>query len=148
VSQCSIARSLQRRDEPVGLGEHEVRGAPERDPQRGVEQIRRRHPVVHPAAGVVVAGRRDRLHEGGEEGDDVVVGRLLDLGAALGRRDRALLDRGEVLGGDDAQLDVGLAGEHLDLDPGRELRLVGPQRAHLGQGVTGDHSWDATAPRG
>ena len=76
----------QRGDQPVGLGQQHVGGVGELHGQRGVQQVRRRHAVVHVGRGRAGLGV---VRPRGEEGDDVVLRRLLDLRDPLGGRRRA-----------------------------------------------------------
>ena len=84
----------------------------------------------------------DELGEMGQEGDDVVLGHLLDLVDARDvERDvaRLLPDRLRRFLGDDADLGQRVAGVRLDLEPDPEARLGRPDRDHLGAGIAGDH---------
>ena len=81
----------------------------------------------------------DRLGDLGDEGDHVVVGRLLDLGDPLRIDRRLCLDRGERLGRDLAASALGAGDGELDAEHLLEARLVRPERAHLGQRVAADH---------
>ena len=80
VSRCASPWSRSAATSRSALASRTSRGLGELHGQRGVEQVGRRHAVVHvrrgrPRLGVV--GPR------GEEGDDVVLRRLLDLGDPL-----------------------------------------------------------------
>ena len=132
---------LAQRDE-VAL--EEQAGALDLQRQRGVEHVAARHPVVD-----VLAGVADVLGDVGEEGDDVVVGRRLDLVDA-GHVERGLgLDLADRVVGDLAELVPGLHGGDLDVEPGLHPGLVGPDRAHLGERVALDHRGSSVvvAPR-
>ena len=129
--------ALERRDERVRRLDQQVGGADERRRERGVDDIGRGQPVVDPRT----LRRADHLQDDVDEGRDVVVGDRLALGdrgdeGGVDDRRRARGRRG-VLGGHDAELGPRLDGEHLHLEPERETRLVGEQRRHLREGVTG-----------
>ena len=102
--------------------------------QAGVEHVRAGHAVVD-----VLARLADVLGHVGEEGDHVVVGRLLDLGHPRRLEGRLGLDLGDRLGRHLAELRPGAHGGHLDLQPAAHLGLFGPQAGHLGQRVAFDH---------
>ncbi len=102
--------------------------------QSGVQHVRAGHAVVD-----VLARLADVLGHVGEEGDDVVIGRLLDLGHA-GRVEVGLgLDLGDRLGRHLAERAPGAHGGDLDPQPGAHPGLVGPDGAHLRQCVALDH---------
>ena len=133
VRQAVVA---QRRHQSVGLGQEDVGGVGELHGQCGVEQVRRRHAVVH------VRGCRARLGvvgPRGEEGDDVVLRRLLDLRHPLRRRWRRIAHRLHDVGRHPPRGRVRL--EHQGLHPAPEgvLVLVAPDPAHLGERVALDH---------
>jgi hypothetical protein len=67
--------SFQRGQHPVDPLEQQIGGAHQLDVQRGVEHIRRGHPLMHEARGVIA----DDFGQMGQEGDDVVFGDGLDL---------------------------------------------------------------------
>ena len=104
--------------------------------ERGVDDVRRRQPVVHPAA-----FRAELLGDRVDERGEVVVGRQLDLGDALGRRHGAPArgSRAASRGGHRADLGPAVERGELDLEPARELALLRPDPAHLRAGVAGDH---------
>ena len=81
----------------------------------------------------------------GQKGDDVVVGRQLDLGHAGDVEGGPRFDLGDGLVGDLAEPVPGAHGGELDLQPGLELGLVGPDGAHLGQRVSIDHGEPSVA---
>jgi len=110
------------------------RGALDLQGEAGVEHVARGHAVVD-----VLTGAADILGDVGEEGDDVVVRRRLDLGDAGDVERRLGLDLGDRLVGYLAELVPGPDGGDLDVEPGLHLRLLGPDGAHLGQGVALDH---------
>ena len=86
------------------------------------------------------AGRRaDVLGDGGGEGDDVVLGDLLDFLDAGDVEAAALPDVARGVGGDDAGARHRVGGGHFDLQPGFVLALVAPDATHLGAGVASDH---------
>jgi hypothetical protein len=133
VLQAVVA---QGGDEPVGLGEEDVGGVGQLHRERGVEQVRGRHAVVH------VGGRRPGrrvVGPGGEEGDDVVLRRLLDLRDPLGRRRRRVTHRLDDVGRHPSGGRVRLEHQRLDAAPELVLVLVAPDPAHLGERVALDH---------
>ena len=75
VSQVRAGELDERAQQPVGGVEHEVGGVAHRPAQRGVDDVRRRQPVVDPRAG----RRADALLHDVDERGDVVVGRALAL---------------------------------------------------------------------
>ena len=92
VRRCSSARRTTAASARSMPGEQQLAGVPDLQRERGVDDVRRREPVVHPAP-----LRPELLGDGVDERGEVVVGRLLDLGDALGaRRRRAGADRGDV----------------------------------------------------
>ena len=122
---------LAQRDE-VAL--EQLAGALDLQRQRRVEHVAAGHAVVD-----VLAGVADVLGHVGEEGDDVVVGGLLDLVDA-GDVERGLgLDLVDRVAGDLAEPVPGLHGGDLHVEPGLHPGLVGPDRAHLRERVALDH---------
>ena len=75
----------------------------------------------------------------GEEGDDVVLRRLLDLRDPLRGRRRGVAHRLDDVGGHPPRGGVRLEHERLDPAPERVLVLVAPDPAHLGERVALDH---------
>ena len=110
--------------------------------QPGVEHVARGHPVVD-----VLARVADVLGHVRQEGDDVVVGRLFDLGDADHVERRLRLDLLDGFVGHVAELVPGLHGGDLDIEPGLHLGLFAPDGAHLGQGVALDHRFASTGRR-
>ena len=101
----------------------------------GVHDVGGREAVVQPPP----LGA-DALGHAGDEGDHVVLDLLLDLLDAGRRRSgpaRLIAARASL--GDDAALRQHLGGGDLDLEPGGEAVLVGPQARHLRARVAGDH---------
>ena len=97
VRRCSSARRTTAASARSMPASEQLAGVPDLQRERGVDDVRRRQPVVHPAP-----LRPELLGDGVDERGEVVVGRQLDLGDALGRRRRrAGADRGDV-GGRDA----------------------------------------------
>ena len=134
---ASLAQALH-------IGDDDVEGLGDLVAQRGIPEVGARHSVVHPAAWLGLALGNvsiDVVRHDGREGDDVVVGHLLDLvdliygEAGMGANPRGLV------GGDTALAQLGLcfAGEDLDFLPNVELVLERPDVAHLGQRVALDH---------
>ena len=137
VSFMLEGAALERREQRVDVGDEDVARAPELDGEAGVEHVGAGHALMHEAR-----VRPDEFGEVGEEGDDVVLGRLLDL---VDARDvefglAALLpDRLRRLFRDDADLGQRFAGVGLDLEPDAKARLGRPDGGHLGAGVARDH---------
>ena len=85
------------------------------------------------------AVRADLLVDRGQEGDDVVLDDLLDL-LDPGDREAGLgLDGLQGGRGDLPEPGPGLADGELDVEPPAVAVLVGPNAAHLGEGVAFDH---------
>ena len=84
--------------------------------------------------------RTDVLGDGRGEGDDVVMGDLLDRVDALDveRRLRAQLAR--RVGWHDAGLGHDVGRRQFHREPAFEAALLGPDRAHRGVGITRNHS--------
>ena len=78
-------------------------------------------------AALLADGLRDLRHEG----DDVVVGRLLDFGDAIDIDSGARLDRPDGLRGDHATAHFGAGDGDLDAQHPLEMRLLGPDGTHL-----------------
>ena len=84
--------------------------------------------------------RSQFLGDGVDEGREVVLGALLDLGDALGRRrNGALAHLGRGVGGDGADLGPSLERSQLDLEQAREPALLRPDALHVRAGIAGDH---------
>ena len=135
-----------RRLELRGRGQDAVERPRHLQRERGVDDVARREPVVHPRAG----GLPDAfLHDVDERGD-VVVGDLLALvhRVDVERRPRSRTGA-RVVVGHDAELGPRFDREHLDLEPRAEARLVGEQVGDLGERVAGDHgsAWAAMSRR-
>src|SRR6185369_4107680 len=103
----------------------------------------------------VARGEPALLLEEGEEGDDVVLRRALDLvdardvGGPELEAGEGLLELGEVGLGHLAERDHRLAGGELDVEPDAEAALGGPDAGHLRARVARDHvnlRLRATAP--
>ena len=76
-----------------------------------------------------------------EEGDDVVLGRALDLVDAGGVEDELLgADAGGGAGGDEARLLHRLTGGELDVEPDGKAAGGRPEISDVGGGVAGDHA--------
>ncbi len=119
--------SLEHLAERGEVALQQLTGALDLQRQAGVEHVGARHAVVD-----VLRGVADVLGDVGEEGDHVVVGRLLDLGHAGGVEAGPGLDLGQCVVGDLAQAVPGAHRGELDLEPGLQLGLLGPDGAHLG----------------
>ena len=88
----------ERREEPVAVGQEPLAGGPELEGERRVDDVAARQAEVE-----VAALGPDRLGDLADERDDVVVGRLLDLGDPVDVDPGAGLDRRERLGRDRAR---------------------------------------------
>ena len=125
----------ERGDEPVGVGQQERAGGAQLEREPGVDDVAAGQAEVE-----VAALRPDRLGDLGHERDDVVVGRPLDLGDPLDV-DRARASRSPRAPSAGTRPRRGLGAGDRELDPEHRLeaRLLGPDRAHLGQRVAPDH---------
>ncbi len=110
--------------------------------ERGVEHVRRREPVVHPAARLA-----HRLGDHVDERGHVVVGDLLALLDRVDGERGAVADHVGVARRHDALLGERVHHGQLDLQPGVELAPLGPHHAHLGAGVALDHALAEDASR-
>src|SRR5436305_10980133 len=94
--------------------------------ERGVDDVGRREPVVHPAA-----FRSELLGDGVDERREIVVGRLLDFAYALYRwRDGVRTDGGHIVSRHGADFGPAVEGRQLDVEPAGELPLLRPDPAH------------------
>ncbi len=91
--------------------------------------------------------RSDRLGDMADEGDDIVIGGLLDLGDPLGIDGCPLLHGRERLRRNGGTSRLGTSDGELDPEHLLESGPVGPDRAHLGEGVAADHRPDQCARR-
>ena len=82
--------------------------------------------------------RSDLLGDGGREGDDVVLGGLLDLFDARDVEAAALADVARRLGRNDAGGRHRFGGGGLDQQPGLVAALVAPDPPHLRVGVASE----------
>ena len=92
VSASLRARAIERRQQAVAVAQEEPAGVAELEREGRVDDVAARQPEME-----VAALRPDGLGDLADEGDDVVVGGLLDLGDPLGIDRRARLDRRERL---------------------------------------------------
>ena len=116
-----------REDECAGLAHLEQGG--------GVEHIRRRQPVMEPTA-----GRTETLGHRVDEGGEVVLRSLLELGHALGRgNDGAIPSLRGRLAGHGSKLGPRV-GSQLHFEQAREPALLRPDALHGRSGVAGDHA--------
>jgi hypothetical protein len=128
-----LERSIDSPQDDLARGAHLER-------ERRVDDVRRGEPVVEPAPGGPKLSR-DRVDEGGQ----VVMCLLLDLGHPGGRRNAGLgADLASGLSRDDSDLRPGCERGELDLEPALELALVRPDPGHLRSRVARDHSFDCT----
>ena len=81
VPRCSSARRTTAASARVEAAQDQRSGIAELQRERGVDDVGGGEAVVHPAA-----LRAELLGDGVDERGEVVIGRLLDLGDALGRR--------------------------------------------------------------
>ena len=142
VPACSRALRANSADQLVQLRQQQVRRGAALQRQRRIHHIARRQPEMQ-----VSAFLPNRLGDLVDEGDDVVVGGLLQLGDAGNVDAAALLDGRDRLRGHDALVSQGM--ERGDLDPQHvlEARLVGPDRGHLRLRVARDHAVAPTSGR-
>ena len=130
-------------DEPLGIGQQDRPGGAQLEGQPGVDDVAAGQPEMQ-----VATLRTDRLGDLRHEGDDVVVGRALDLDDPLDVDRAPRLERLQRLGRDLAAAGLGAGDRELDLEHRLEAGALGPQRAHLGQRVAPDHvPTPATATR-
>jgi hypothetical protein len=102
--------------------------------------VGRVHDVRGGAAQMDEAGRGTaRLLHGGQDGDDVVAGPLLDLENAVHVEIGRDPDMLHVGGGDDPEFAPGLAHGQFHFEPDPEAVFQGPQAAHFRAGVAFDH---------
>ena len=73
------------------------------------------------------------------EGDDIVVGRFLDLADARHGKRSLRLDLSNGIGGNRAHLGMNLTNRDLDIKPFLKLVFLRPDGAHLRQCVAFDH---------
>ena len=99
-----------------------------------VDDVRAGQPEVQEAA-----LRPDGLGDLADEGDDVMVGRALQLLDAGDVDPGSLLDDRDRVGRHLSATRLGARDRQLDPQHGPEARLVGPDGRHLGQGVARDH---------
>ena len=133
-SSARVRRTSARRTIPSddGGGFSELEGL------GGVDDVGGGEAVVEPAGGVGIC---DVLGDGGGEGDYVVSDFGFDL---LDARDGEAAAIADGVGGDlghDACGGEGLGSCDFDAEPAAVFVFVGPDAAHLGQRVAGDHVW-------
>ena len=143
VSRCSSARRCRMRPSLLVSSSSSAPGRPQLQRQPGVEHVGRREPVVD-----VLGALPHVLGHAAHEGDDVVLGGLLDLVHPVDVEGGLRLDLLDGLLGDLPQPGPGLADGQLDLQPGGHAGLVGPDGRHLGRGVAFDHRAPPSAPSG
>ena len=128
---------LQRREQPVEVGQQDVGGAHQLHVEAGVEHVGRGHALMDEAR-----IRADDLGQMRQEGDDVVLGLALDLVDARdveGGGVALFPDRLRRLLRDDAELGQRVAGMRLDLEPDAEPGFGRPDGDHFGPRIAGDH---------
>ncbi len=124
----------QGRDQAVAVAKEERPRVAELEGERGVDDVAARQAEME-----IAALRPDRLRDLADERDDVVVGRLLDLGDPVRIDGCPRLDRGERVGGDGATGRLGAADRELDAEHRLEPGALRPDRAHLRERVALDH---------
>ncbi len=102
---------------------------------RGVDDVRRRQAEVQPPR-----RRADVLGDGRGEGDDVVLGGLLDLFDAGDVEPGVLLEVDDCVGRHQAGTGHRVGSRELHFEPRLVAALLGPDAPHLGIGVTRDHA--------
>jgi hypothetical protein len=113
---CSRARARQRGQHPVAARHQQVGRVSQQDRERRVEDVARRHPAVQPPG-----FEADELLDVRQEGDDVMLGRPLDLVDA-GRIDDDVLaaDAGGRSARHEPRILHALASGELDVQPDGE----------------------------
>src|SRR3712207_1922650 len=129
-----ICAALEDVHQRVSLVEQEPARVAQQERVRGVHHVRRGEPVMHEARGLAYV-----LGEGGGEGDNVVVGRLLYLAYALDRERGARAYLLDGLARYRPHLRVDFADGQLHVEPLLKLVALRPERAHLGQRVSFYH---------
>ena len=132
-----VRARLQSGEEFHHIRDENIGGADKLDVQRGVEDVGRGHALVNEARFLVA----DDFGEVGEEGDDVVFGDGFDLVNAGDVEFNVFGFPGGfcAFAWDHTKVGLGVTGVRLDLVPDAELGFWGPDRDHVGAGVTGDH---------
>ncbi len=129
--------ALQGRQHQVDAADQEIGGPGQLHAEAGVQHVRGRHALVQEPG-----FRSDDFGDVRQEGDDVVLGDLLDLVDPVGVPDRVLALLPDGLGGqlrDGPDLGHRFGGVGLDLEHDVELGLRRPDGGRLGSGVAGDH---------
>ena len=131
--------------EPVAVAEEPLAGRAELERETRVDDVAAGQAEVE-----IATLRTDRLGDLRHEGDDVVVGRALDLGDPVDVDAGAGLDGLEGFGRDQATRGLRPGDRELDPEHLLEAGALGPDGAHLGQRVAADHraasSGTASAP--
>ena len=135
---------LARLAQALDVLDDDVAGLGDLVGKRGVAQIGGGHAVVHPTARLVTALGDvgvDVVGHARGEGDDIVVGHLLDLVDLLHGEVGVVADPLGLFPRDArlAQLGLSLAGQNLDFLPDGELVLEFPDTAHFRTGVATNH---------
>ncbi len=125
---------LQRREQPVDIGDNEIGGAHQLHVEAGIQHVGRRHALVHEAR-----FGTDEFGEMRQEGDNVVLGDGLDfidtIHIKLGLRP-LVPDYPRRFLGDHADLGHGGGGVRLDFEPDAKARLRLPDASHFSARVT------------
>ena len=132
-----IGAAFQRRQHPVHPHQQKVRRPHQLHVQRGVQHIRRRHPLMHKPRVI----RPDMLRQMGKERDHIMLRHRLNLinpRHIKGHIPRPP-NRRRIRRRDHAERRLRIAGMRLNLKPDAKLRLGRPQGHHLGAGIAGNH---------
>ncbi len=117
--------ALERLEQLLNVGDQNIGGARELHVEARVEDVGRRHPLMHEAR-----LRPDDFGQMRKERDHVVLGLALDLVDARDIEGRTFGLRPDGVRGllrDDAELRHRIGGVRLDLEPDAETRLGGPR---------------------
>ena len=120
--------------QPVRVQQQPLPGRPQLEREPGIDDVAAGQTEVE-----IATLRADRFGDLADEGDDVVVGRALDLGDPLDIDLGTRLERGEGVGRDLAAGRLGAGDRELDAEHRLEPGGVRPDRAHLGERVARDH---------
>ena len=118
-------------EERIGVSQQQLARGAQLERETGVDDVAARQPEVE-----IPAVRADGLGDLADERDDVVVGRALDLGDALGVDAGARLDGRQRSAGTTPRRGLRSGHGQLDVEHPLEPRRIGPDRAHLGAGCS------------
>jgi len=125
--------ALERFQRAVQVLQQQLRRLFQQDGKGRIQDVRRRQPHVDEASVFP-----DPLRHGGQEGDDVVFGRLFDLVDPRGIEAGLFLDVPEGGRRDLSQAGEGLACEDFDVEPRLIAVFLAPNGGHLFTGVSGN----------